>query len=363
MLQRSEITACLAGIAVLACACTALRAEQQPPARADEPLSAEIRCVRDLYAPGAPLFVRFLIWNSSDQAIEIPLETPVQPAAATTLPIEIVAGTPQQPALTMIYQDEQPAPLKPTPRPEASATVHSVFVEPHAVIGAEVDLGTLSHQLRYSGAYRVEWRPLGGRLGTAATTFRVESRKDAILVTDYGRVTFSLAYETAPRNVENFLELARTNFYDRKTLHRIIPNYLIQGGDPKGDGTGTRPDGKLVPGEFTEAPVDVGTLLMAHKRDDPNSASCQFFVALSRLPELDGRYTIIGQATDEESRRTLRKISELPTDRRDHPLRSVVITTFSLIDAEAAGPSPSRPAPASQPVVTPAVSSEAPVRP
>jgi cyclophilin family peptidyl-prolyl cis-trans isomerase len=163
---------------------------------------------------------------------------------------------------------------------------------------------------------------------------RVERRKDAILITDQGKITFSLNYDQAPRNVENFLELVRSGFYDGKTFHRIVPGFLLQGGSPTGDSTGVRPDGRLIPAEFTNAPVEQGALMMARKPADPDSASCQFLIALDRLPDLDGKYTIIGHARDAESARTFQTLSAIPTNKQDRPLQSVIIRSIKLLDAQ-----------------------------
>ena len=71
---------------------------------------------------------------------------------------------------------------------------------------------------------------------------------------------------------------------------------------------------------------------MAHKPSDPDSASCQFFICLARLPELDGKYTVIGQASDQESLRTLQIIEQLPTNSDDQPIRPLSIRFFTLVD-------------------------------
>jgi peptidyl-prolyl cis-trans isomerase B (cyclophilin B) len=191
---------------------------------------------------------------------------------------------------------------------------------------------SLYRPLRYVGNYRLEWQPLGGRVEPASVTFRVEQPKEAVLVTDYGKITFALMYDKAPRNVENFLELLRERFYDGKTIHRVVPGFIIQGGSPDGSGTGIRPDGKFVDAEFSDAPFELGTLAMARKPSDPDSASCQFFISLARLKELDGKYTVIGQAKDEESLRTLRQLGELPTTKDGRPVRPLQIRFFTLVD-------------------------------
>jgi cyclophilin family peptidyl-prolyl cis-trans isomerase len=175
---------------------------------------------------------------------------------------------------------------------------------------------------------------LGGRLGAASTEFRVEVRKDVIMVTDLGKMTFIIDYDGAPGNAENFLELVREGFYSGSTFHRIIPGFVVQGGSPTGDSTGARADGKRMAAELRDIPVEPGTLLMAHKPSDVNSASCQFFVALARLKELDGQYTVIGYARDAESLRTLQQLAAVPTDTRDRPVEPLILRSINLVDSD-----------------------------
>ncbi|MDY7107995.1 MAG: peptidylprolyl isomerase [Planctomycetota bacterium] len=119
----------------------------------------------------------------------------------------------------------------------------------------------------------------------------------ATIATEFGDMTVELWNDVAPNHVENFLKLARDGFYDGLTFHRIIPGFVIQGGCPKGDGTGG--PGWNVEAEFNQRPHKPGTLSMA-RSSDPNSAGSQFFVCLTRekCQHLDGQYTGFGQVTD-----------------------------------------------------------------
>jgi peptidyl-prolyl cis-trans isomerase B (cyclophilin B) len=119
----------------------------------------------------------------------------------------------------------------------------------------------------------------------------------ATIATEFGDMTVELWNDVAPNHVENFLKLAREGFYDGLTFHRIIPGFVIQGGCPKGDGTGG--PGWTVDAEFNDRPHMPGTLSMA-RSSDPNSAGSQFFVCLTRekCRHLDGQYTGFGQVTD-----------------------------------------------------------------
>lgn len=338
-----------------------------PPA-ADAALATlrpELQADKTLYRPDGPIRIRCTLVNTADTPTNVALESAVPLEDGIALPLPLVVGAGESTPLTIVYENDDPKPLivatPPTAAPKTAtgATAATLRLAAHASVGLELDFRSLYPASRYSGTYRLEWRPLGGQVGMASVQFRVEPRKDAILVTDLGKLTFVLDYDGAPRNVENFLELVGQGFYDGKTIHRIIPGGGLQGGCPKGDGTGIRLDGRLVPAELRNVPVDIGTLLMARKPSDPNSASCQFFVALARKPEFDGQYTVIGNARDDESLRTLQQFAAVPTNARGAPLKPLIIRSINLVDAEqergkrlelqpqrASSPPPSKPAPA-----------------
>ncbi len=322
----------------LSAALAAVGAAQTPPPAtttdAASRLRAELSLERALYFPQEPIRVRFTLFNPTEQPVEFVAPAPESDGGGITLPRSLVFGTAAQPALTVAYEKDAPVALRSSQPTAGGAEPATLRLAPHASLGVEIDITRLDRMFRYPGEYRLEWKPLGDRGVAATLAFRIERRMVAVLVTDYGKVTFSLLYEKAPRNVENFLDLARQHFYDHKLIHRIIPGFILQGGSPDGTSRGVRPDGKLVPAECNDTPFQPGTLAMAHKPDDPDSASCQFFVCLARLPELDGKYTAIGQASDEESLRTLRRLGEVSTDRDGRPLHPVVIRFFTLRRAD-----------------------------
>ena len=121
-----------------------------------------------------------------------------------------------------------------------------------------------------------------------------------IEVEDYGTITAELYGETAPRTVENFVALAESGFYNGLTFHRIMDGFMIQGGDPQGNGYGG--SDTTIPGEFAANGVENplshvrGTLSMA-RSFDPNSASSQFFIVQSDSTFLDGNYAAFGAVT------------------------------------------------------------------
>ncbi len=124
----------------------------------------------------------------------------------------------------------------------------------------------------------------------------VSTYPQAVISTSLGDVAIELWDDVAPNHVENFLKLARSGFYNDLPFHRIIPDFMIQGGCPNGDGTGG--PGWTVKAEFNDRPHRPGTLSMARSAD-PDSAGSQFFICLTRkrCQHLDGQYTAFGQVT------------------------------------------------------------------
>ncbi|NQW00076.1 MAG: peptidylprolyl isomerase [Rhodospirillales bacterium] len=110
-----------------------------------------------------------------------------------------------------------------------------------------------------------------------------------------GQVTIELRPDLAPKHVARIKELVREGFYDGLTFHRVIPGFMAQGGDPRGNGTGG--SGTNIPAEFSDEPHIRGTLSMA-RSGHPDSADSQFFIVFARAPHLDGQYTVWGQVTD-----------------------------------------------------------------
>ena len=117
------------------------------------------------------------------------------------------------------------------------------------------------------------------------------------LETDHGTFTVELWDDVAPKHAENFLKLTRDGFYDGLTFHRILVDFMIQGGCPRGDGTGG--PGWHVDAEFNDREHHKGVLSMA-RSSDPNSAGSQFFVCLGRdhCQHLDGDYTAFGKVIE-----------------------------------------------------------------
>lgn len=121
-------------------------------------------------------------------------------------------------------------------------------------------------------------------------------------VADYGTIALELDGDTAPITVENFLKLAKSGFYDGLTFHRIIDGFMIQGGDPQGNGMGGSDE--TIKGEFSANGVENdishvrGVISMARNGYDMDSASSQFFIVQSDSTFLDGQYAAFGHVTD-----------------------------------------------------------------
>jgi len=138
--------------------------------------------------------------------------------------------------------------------------------------------------------------------------------------TEMGTIKLELFPQEAPNHVANFLDLVNTGFYTGLTWHRVIRDFVIQSGDPKGDGSGNA--GYVITAEFSNLPHNPGTLSMA-RGNDPNTASCQFFICLSRRPDLDGRYSIFGRTI--EGMDVVLKIGQVATDENDKPREPIHI--------------------------------------
>ena len=107
-----------------------------------------------------------------------------------------------------------------------------------------------------------------------------------------GQIEMELYPDSAPKTVENFVNLAKKGFYDGLTFHRVEPGFVVQGGDPNGNSQGG--PGYTIKAEFNARPHQRGTLAMA-RSSDPDSAGSQFYICLAPAPHLDGNYTVFGQ--------------------------------------------------------------------
>lgn len=121
----------------------------------------------------------------------------------------------------------------------------------------------------------------------------VQMAKYATIETDKGTIKAELYVKQAPITTKNFIDLANSGFYNGLTFHRIEPGFVIQGGDPKGDGTGG--SGKTIPLEINSELKHVKGALAMARTQDPNSATSQFYITLAETPFLDGQYAVFGK--------------------------------------------------------------------
>jgi cyclophilin family peptidyl-prolyl cis-trans isomerase len=147
----------------------------------------------------------------------------------------------------------------------------------------------------------------------------------ATLHTNQGDIAVELYDDDAPKTVDNFTSLARKGFYDSVIFHRVIPDFMIQGGDPTGTGSGG--PGYMFEDEFNDHPVARGALAMANA--GPNTNGSQFFIVTAEAcPWLDGKHTVFGRVTGGMD--VVDAISALDTDGRDRPRQDVVIESVGL---------------------------------
>ena len=147
----------------------------------------------------------------------------------------------------------------------------------------------------------------------------------ATIHTSMGAIEFELFAEDAPKTVENFTKLAGDGFYDGLVFHRVIPDFMIQGGCPRGDGTGDA--GYKFEDEFNDHAIVRGTLAMANA--GPNTNGSQFFIVTAdACPWLDGKHTVFGQVTNGMD--VVDKISAVERDAADRPREDVVIERIDL---------------------------------
>jgi len=147
----------------------------------------------------------------------------------------------------------------------------------------------------------------------------------ATLHTNHGAIEVELYDDDAPKTVDNFVKLARDAFYDGVVFHRVIPDFMIQGGDPTGTGSGG--PGYTFEDEFNDRQVARGALAMANA--GPNTNGSQFFIVTAEAcPWLDGKHTVFGRVTDGMD--VVDQISAVETDSRDKPRQDVVIERVEL---------------------------------
>lgn len=151
----------------------------------------------------------------------------------------------------------------------------------------------------------------------------------AIIKTKFGDIEIKFYSDVAPKHVENFIKLAKSGFYNGTIFHRVIPGFMIQGGDPntkdtlKKDIYGQGGPGHTIKAEFSDIPHKRGVVSMA-RAADPDSAGSQFFIVVEDSRFLDRKYSVFGEVT--KGIGVADKIVNLPRDERDNPSERVEMT-------------------------------------
>ena len=152
-------------------------------------------------------------------------------------------------------------------------------------------------------------------------TSAVSAQEIAVIETNLGKIKVEFLENKAPGHVKNFKDLAKKGFYDGTIFHRVIPGFMIQGGDPNTKSSDRSKHGMGGPGysikaEFNDTPHKRGILSMARSQD-PNSAGSQFFIVVKKSSFLDGKYTAFGKVLSGMA--VADQIVNAPRDKRDNP--------------------------------------------
>ena len=151
----------------------------------------------------------------------------------------------------------------------------------------------------------------------------------AIIETKLGTMEIRFFPDKAPKHVESFIKLAKAGFYDKTIFHRVIPGFMIQGGDPNTKDEkdkskyGTGDPGYKIKAEFNDRPHVRGAVSMARSQD-PDSAGSQFFIVVKDTPHLNGKYTVFGEVV--KGMEVADKIVSQQRDTRDNPLERIEMT-------------------------------------
>jgi cyclophilin family peptidyl-prolyl cis-trans isomerase len=144
--------------------------------------------------------------------------------------------------------------------------------------------------------------------------------------TNHGNFKIKLFGEQAPRTVSNFYNLGTSGFYNNQVFHRVISNFMVQGGDPQGTGTGG--PGYQFRDEFHKDLKHTKPGILSMANAGPNTNGSQFFITVAKTPHLDGRHAVFGEVV--EGYENVEKISNVQTGRMDRPAKDVVIESLEF---------------------------------
>lgn len=315
----------------------------QDTATTDEPaklIKASLRTDQHIVQAGQEVWVEFLLTNLASESLSL-----IVPDTASVIYDNLTADTGQNPLqmglplahvfsgqghTAVTIENDKNIKFSTNVSIKHKGPVPEVILAPHASVGLRVELTRYYDSLLRPSVYTLVWRPYNGAIESAPLTINILADKQAVLLTDHGKISMRFYYDKAPNHVNNFIELVQQRFYDELAFHRVVPGGLIQGGCPRGDGYGIRKDEKRVKAEFSDILFKLGTVGMARSPSDPDSASCQFFITLNRQPTFDRKQTAFGYVVGDESFETLQKIASLPTDSTKRPIKPVYFRSISL---------------------------------
>jgi cyclophilin family peptidyl-prolyl cis-trans isomerase len=166
---------------------------------------------------------------------------------------------------------------------------------------------------------------------------KAEKSDDIVIIeTDFGEIQFGLFRDAAPINVENIVKLVKKDFYNGTTFHRVVPGFVIQGGDPLTKDKNPSNDGTGGPGYYLKDEYSkelkhlTGTVALAKAADDRNGS--QFYICLEKIPYLDGKYTIVGQVI--KGMDVVQKIAKVKTGKNDRPIENVTMKKVYMKEKE-----------------------------
>jgi len=173
----------------------------------------------------------------------------------------------------------------------------------------------------------LQWAGLAAGLGLGMASGHAQAKNpQAVIETSMGRIVIELYADKAPKTAENFITLAKKGFYDGLIFHRVIPGFMVQTGDPLGNGTGG--PGYSFPDEFGPGLSHDGPGVVSMANAGPNTNGSQFFITVAPTPFLDGKHAIFGRVVEGQS--VVEAIAGVPRSRQDRPLTDVVMKTVTI---------------------------------
>lgn len=316
--MRSFLAVLVSGLAVVL-------AMAQTPKPAPKPVIVELAMGQQFYYAGDPFFVRLSIRNDGESEVK----NPIKGALLKSFVVSTADGTP----------------LRPSGEPDVPEPARPERLTPRGFYGTVVDIAKIFPQLRSPGAFQIRWSADG--LESDVVQVRIVPKYDpsksyvARVETEEGTFVIDFLKGTAPIAVKAFVDLANVGFYDGLTLHEVRSDWLVAGGDPRGDGSGEAPF--RYPAEMASVPVVTGTVLMKPVATSPPSNSSQFVIMLRPQPEWTGQFTVVGQIT--EGLEIIKKISSLPSTQQTakpfyKPIKDVHTLKVSILEKSAQNTAP-----------------------